>query len=90
MERFFEEDGDILQRESSDYDLSSAHFLGREIARMASPATKTKLISILKREASASQGHKIAMNLLSHYSFHNESYNRILEYFNALVRGLLD
>lgn len=89
MERFFQEGIDILEKEASDYDLASAHFLGRDIARMASSSTKTKLINILEREASASQGHKIAMNVLSHDSFRNESYKRILEYFNTLLRGLL-
>jgi len=89
-ERFFEKDADILQQESSDYDLSSARFLGREIARMASPQTKTKLTDILEREALSSQGHKIAMNVLSLDSLQKESYERIVEYFNALLRGIMD
>ena len=61
MDRFFEE-ADILKEEDSDYDRSSARFLGREIARMASQATKAKLVGILDREAS-SQYHKIAMDV---------------------------
>jgi len=90
MERFFEKDADILQKEASDYDLSSARFLGREMANIATPATKTKLVNILQRETSSPQGHKIAMNLLGQTSFQNESYDRTVEYFNALLRGLLD
>jgi predicted nucleotidyltransferase len=90
MERFFEEGGDILKEESSDYDLSSARFLGREISKIASPATKTKLIDILRREASSLQGHKIALTLIGQDSFQNESYDRVVEFFNALLRGLLD
>ena len=89
MERFFEEGIDILEKEASDYDLASAHFLGREIAKIAGPSTKTKLINILGREASASQGHKIAFNVLSQGSFQKESYNRIFENFNALLRWIL-
>lgn len=90
MERFFEVDGDILQEEASDYDLSSARFLGREISRMASPTAKTKLIDILEREAYSPQGHKIAMNLLCQNSFEKEPYERIVEDFAALLRGILD
>jgi predicted nucleotidyltransferase len=90
LERFFEEGSDIPQKESSDYDLSSARFLGREIAKIAKPATKTKLINILQREASSPQGNKIALNLLRQNSFQNGSYDRIVEYFDALLRGILD
>jgi predicted nucleotidyltransferase len=63
MDRFFEKDSDILKKEGSDYDLSSARFLGREISRMASSSTKVKLVEILEREASASNGHGIALNV---------------------------
>ena len=90
MERFFEKDADILQQESSDYDLSSARFLGREIARIASPRTKTKLTDILEREALSSQGHKMVMNILNQNSFQKEPYERTIEYFNALLRGIMD
>ena len=90
MERFFEEGSDILQKESSDYDLSSAHFLGREISKIANPATKKQLIDILQKEASSPQGHKIALNLLGQEPFQSEPYDRIVEYFDALLRGILD
>lgn len=90
MGRFFEEGGDILKEESSDYDLSSARFLGREISKIANPTTKTKLIDILQREATSPQGHKIALNLIGQDSFQNESYDRAVAFFNALLRGILD
>ncbi|MFO7687616.1 MAG: nucleotidyl transferase AbiEii/AbiGii toxin family protein [Desulfobacterales bacterium] len=89
MDRFFEE-ADILKAEDSDYDRSSARFLGREMARMAGQATKTKLVGILEREAVSSQGHQIAMDVLRRDKFQNESYEQIVAYFNALLRGLLD
>ncbi|MBT8340289.1 MAG: hypothetical protein HKP58_03785 [Desulfatitalea sp.] len=89
MDRFFEE-ADILKEEASDYDRSSARFLGREIARMVGKATKAKLAGILEREAASSQGHKIAMDVLRQDAFQKESYEQVVEYFNALLRGLLD
>lgn len=89
MDRFFEE-VDILKEEDSDYDRSSARFLGREIAGMAGHATKAKLAGILEREAASSQGHKIVMDVLRRNAFRKESYEQVLSYFNALLRGLLD
>ena len=88
VDRFFQEEDDILREEDSDYDLSSARFLGREIGRLASSATKAKLVNILEREASLSQGHRIAMDVLSRDKFQSESYEKIVEHFNALLRGL--
>jgi len=89
IDRFFEE-ADILKAEDSDYDRSSARFLGREMARMAGQATKAKLAGILEREAASSQGHQIAMDVLRRDTFQKESYEQVVAYFNALLRGLLD
>ncbi|RJQ67625.1 MAG: hypothetical protein C4519_23870 [Desulfobacteraceae bacterium] len=89
MDRFFEE-ADILKEEGSDYDRSSARFLGREMARIAGQATKAKLAGILEREAASSQGRQIAMDVWRRDTFQNESYEQIVVYFNALLRGLLD
>ena len=88
MDRFFQEEDDILREEDSDYDLSSARFLGREIGRLASPATKVKLVNILEREAGLSQGHRIAMDVFRQDKLQTETYEKIVEHFNALLRGL--
>jgi predicted nucleotidyltransferase len=89
MDRFFEE-ADILKEENSNYDRSSARFLGREMAKIASQAAKDKLVGILEREAVSSQGHQIAMDVLRRDTFQQESYEQIVAYFRALLRGLLD
>jgi len=88
MGRFFEEEGDILKAENSDYDRASARFLGREIARMAGPDTNAKLIKILQREAGSSQGHKIAMDVLRKDPFQKELYEKIVANFTALLNGV--
>ena len=41
-------------------------------------------------EAASSQGHKIAMDVLRQNAVHREPYEQVVEYFNALLRGLLD
>ncbi|MCP4746744.1 MAG: hypothetical protein GY874_11485 [Desulfobacteraceae bacterium] len=89
MDHFFKE-GDIFKNEDADYDRSSARFLGREIARMADQVTKDKLVNILERETASSQGHRIAMDVMKRNMIQKESYEQIVEYFNALLRGLLD
>jgi predicted nucleotidyltransferase len=90
MERFFEEEGDILKEEESDYDRASAHFLGREMTKIAKPRTKAVLIRILDRENSSSHGHKIAMEILKQDMSQKLTYDEVLSYFNALLRGLTD
>ena len=90
MERFFEEEGDILKMEESDYDRASAHFLGRDMAKLAEPRTKATLIQILKRQANSSHGHKIAMDVLKQDVFQEITYEKITAYFVALLRGLID
>lgn len=90
MERFFEEAGDILKEENSDYDRASAHLLGREMAKITASKTKATLINLLEREAGASQGHKIAMDILRQDIFKKLTYESTVSYFNALLRGLTD
>lgn len=90
LERFFEEEGNILNQEESDYDRASAHFLGREMAKIAEPKTKATLIKILKREAESSQGHKIVMDILRQDMFQKLTYEEVVLYFKALYRGLTD
>jgi predicted nucleotidyltransferase len=90
MERFFEEEGDILKMEESDYDRASAHFLGRDMARLAEPRTKATLIKILKRQANSSHGHKIAMDVLKQDVFQEITYEKITAYYVALLSGLTD
>jgi predicted nucleotidyltransferase len=89
MDRFFEET-DILKEENSDYDRSSARFLGREMAKIAGRATKDKLAGILERENASSKGHQIAMDILRRDTYQKESYEQVVAYFMALLRGLLD
>jgi len=88
LDRLFDEGSDIVEEDSYDYDLASARFLGRDIKNISSPATKGKLIEILEREANSKQGHKIALNVIQSDFYRNESYERVVEHFNSLLKGL--
>jgi len=90
LDRLFDEGSDIIEEGSYDYDLASARFLGRDIKNISSPATKGKLIEILEREANSNQGHKIALNVIQSDSYRSESYERVVEYFNSLLKGLVE
>jgi len=90
LDRLFDEGSDIIEEDSYDYDLASARFLGRDIANISSPATKAKLIEILEREANSKHGHKIALNVLQSDGYRSESYERVVEHFNALLKGLVE
>ena len=90
LDRLFDEGSDIIEEDSYDYDLASARFLGRDIANISSPATKAKLIEILEREANSKHGHKIALNVLQSDGYRSESYERVVEHFNALLEGLVE
>jgi len=88
LDRLFDKGSDIIEEDSYDYDLASARFLGRDIVNISSPATKAKLIEILEREANSKQGHKIALNVIQSDFYRSESYERVVEHFNLLLKGL--
>lgn len=90
LDRLFDEGSDIIEEDSYDYDLASARFLGRDIASISSPLTKAKLIEILEREANSKQGHKIALNVIQSDDYRSESYELVVEHFNALLKGLVE
>jgi predicted nucleotidyltransferase len=90
LDRLFDEGKDIIEEDSYDYDLASARFLGRDIKNISSPTTKTKLIEILERETNSNHGHKIALNVLQSDFYRSESYERIVEHFNSLPKGLVE
>ena len=90
LDRLFDEAIDIVEDDSYDYDLVSARFLGRDIVKISSPATKDKLIEILEREDNSTQGHKIALNAMQDDLYRRESYKYIVEHFNALLEGLIE
>ena len=90
LDRFFDEGIDIIEEDSYDYDIASARFLGRDIVNISTPSTKAKLIEILEREANSNQGHKIAFNVLQSDFYRIETYERVVEHFYALLKGLVE
>lgn len=90
LERLFEEAPDIVDSGDYDYELGSARLLGRDISKFAYTSTIDKLIEILNRESQGKQGHRIAMDALQGIRFAEESYEKVLALFDALLKGLKD
>jgi predicted nucleotidyltransferase len=90
LERLFEEAPDIVDSSDYDYESGSGRLLGRDISKIAYPSTTDKLIEILKQESREKRGHRIAMDVLQGDRFTEESYEKVLAYFDALLKGLTD
>ena len=90
LERLFEEEPDIVDSDDYDYELGSARLLGRDISKIAYTSTIDKLIEILNRESQGKQGHRIAMDALQSIRFAEESYEKVSDLFDALLKGLTD
>ena len=90
LERLFEEAPSIVDSGDYDYELGSARLLGRDISKFAYTSTIDKLIEILDRESQGKRGHRIAMDALQSIRFAEESYEKVLALFDALLKGLKD
>jgi predicted nucleotidyltransferase len=86
LDRLIEKAIDLF--EEKDYELASSCFLGRDIGDIATPETKAILVEILERELNSKQGHNIVIDVMQSDSYRNQSYERIVEYFEALLKGL--
>jgi len=90
VDRLFNEAMDIVEAENYDYDLGSAQFLGRDMSKISSTSTKAILIEILKRESQRAQGHRIAVDVLNSDRFGRLDYDRLVIYFDYLLKGLTE
>lgn len=90
LDRLFHEALDIVESEDYDYELASARLLGRDMLKLASASTKTKLIEILEIESLRDQGHRIAIDVLQSDGFGWLEYERVVTYFEFLLKGLTE
>lgn len=88
LDRLFEEAPDLIEDGDSDYELTSARLLGRDISKIASHATKKILLRILERESGRKQGHRMAMDVVQSDGCRFLDYERVTAYFESLLKGL--
>lgn len=88
LDRLIEKAIDLF--EEKDYELASSRFLGRDIGEIATPATKAILVEILEKELNSKQGQNIVIDVMQSASYRNQPYERIVEYFKALLEGLVE
>jgi len=89
-DRLFEEGLDLVEEKDFDYEITSARFLGRNIAKISTKALKAKLVEILEREAKAKQGHRIALDVLISKPVTRLTYEQITQYFSSLLKGIVE
>jgi predicted nucleotidyltransferase len=90
LDRFFEEAPDLVEADEYNYELTSPRLLGRDISKIASPSTLSLLIEILERESLREQGHRIAMDVLQSDGYKWLEYERVVAYFDTLLKGLTE
>lgn len=93
QDRLYEQAIDLFSEdEPADYDEVSARFLGRTMASVLedSESIKNKVIHILNRETNTDKIKGLIQSIVMSQSFPQYSYQRILQLFEALLKGLCD
>ncbi len=88
LDRVFGEENDAMEEAGYDFDLASAYLTGRDIARMIKPKTLEVILEILDKQATATQGHAIVLDILQSDLLFETGYDRVAKYFDMLINGL--
>jgi predicted nucleotidyltransferase len=88
LDRVFGEENDAMEQAGYDFDLASAYLTGRDIARMIKPKTIEVILEILDKQATATQGHAIVLDILQSDLLFETGYERVAKYFDMLINGL--
>lgn len=90
LDRLFDEAFDLVDADDYDYELASAHLLGRDLSKIASSSTRNCLLRILDEESRRPQGHRIAMDVLQSNGYRWFHYDRVVAYFDSMLKGLTE
>jgi predicted nucleotidyltransferase len=88
LDRVFGEENDAMEQAGYDFDLASAYLTGRDIARMIKPKTLEVILEILDKQATATRGHAIVLDVLQSDLLFETGYERVAKYFDMLLKGL--
>ena len=80
-------DSDLMRTPSLDLDVISARLLGRDMARLSSPTTRTRLTAILEHETTSSSACPLAQELRN---LLRGDFNRARQILSALLQGFVD
>ena len=90
-ERIFDgKDSDILEGDASDYELMSARLLGRDVAAIITPESKTYIVKILNEETGEQDHYKLAVDMRQGPSYISNDFEAKLNLLEAFKKGFLD
>jgi predicted nucleotidyltransferase len=90
-ERIYDgKDSDILEGDASDYELMSARLLGRDVAAIITPESKTYIVKILNEETGEQDHYKLAVDMRQGPSYISNDFEAKLNLLEAFKKGFLD
>jgi predicted nucleotidyltransferase len=85
LERFYEEESDIVEIENFDFEIGSARLLGRDIAATFRRETSQAILEILERETGEQHRYRLVEDMLS-----GDDFEEKLQQLEALKVGIID
>jgi len=89
-QRLYNEDADLLNEEDFDYEIASARLLGRDIAKIAKPETRSALLAILDHETGEQERYRLVEDVMRSVFSSGETFEGKLQLLEALKKGILD
>jgi len=89
-QRLYNEDADLLNEDDFDYERASARLLGRDIAKIAKPETRSFLLAILDRETGEQEQYRLIEDMMGSVFSSAETFDEKLQLLEALKAGILD
>jgi predicted nucleotidyltransferase len=84
------EDSDLMDIEDFDYGLAGARLLGRDMAKIAAPETRSIVINILKKEINENSDYRLVLDMLKGQFDMSERFEQTLTRVKQLYVGFLD
>jgi predicted nucleotidyltransferase len=88
QERLVDEHADLTDDDDFDYVLAGARLLGRDVAEMLRPATKTEILSLLNRETGEQDRYRLVEDMMSGST--SENFEEVLELLETFKKGMQD
>lgn len=90
MDRLYEKEHALLEEEGFDNRLAGIRLLGRDMARIADPDTRTAIESILNRETEENSQYKLLADMLRGSLTRDEKFEEILQQVAKLKKGFTE
>jgi len=89
-ERVYSEESDLFEGEIFDYEYMSSRLLGRDIASMAEPKTKNKILNILNHQTGKRIRYRMVEDMMRSNLVLRDDFEEKLNLLEELKKGLLE